>query len=113
MLIFYIGTINNIKVAQILENISPKKTEIFSSFLQKFAPNEPYYDMLQNEKICKDCNVVRWKNRWKRRVVHEKSGPCYTYNPPRSSNAGSKFNIKIIFKGKYLLIINSINSINY
>ena len=43
--------------------------------------------MLQDEK----------QNHWTEFVPNEKSGPCYTYNPIKKSNPGSRYEIKMAF----------------
>ena len=89
-----------------LDIMAPDKRHVFSKVDQKFAPNEPFFNMLDETTICKDCNLDDWKVRWERFVAHESSGPCYTYNPPRKSVAGSHYNLKIVFPnfGELILI---------
>ena len=56
--------------------MSYKRTDFLSTFEQMFASDQPARDMLHEEK------------QWKLFFPHEKSGPCYTYDPPLESDVG-------------------------
>ena len=77
--------------------MTPDIKQIFLKVHQKFAPDEPYFDMFDENTLCKHCSTDRWGERWEQFFGHEHSGPCYTYNPPRKSVAGATFNLKMIF----------------
>ena len=66
--------------------MSYKRTDFLSTFEQMFASDQPARDMLHEEK------------QWKLSFPHEKSGPCYTYDPPMESDSGLRVGIFMTMK---------------
>ena len=71
---------------EIFKNMSFKRTEFLSTFGQMFTMNESAHNMLKEDKY------------WKLSFPHEKSGPCYTYDPPSESEAGLEVGIYVTMK---------------
>ena len=70
----------------VFDNISIKRTDLFSSFEQFFSANKPVKDVLHDEK------------HWELSAANEQSGPCHTYNPLHKSEAGPKVGMYIKMK---------------
>ena len=73
----------------VFDNISIKRTDLFSSFEQFFSANKPVKDVLHDDK------------HWRLSAPHEKSGPCHTYNPLDKSEAGPKVGMYIKMKADH------------
>ena len=96
MYIKFADIVDRRKVVEILDEMTPGIENIFLKAYQMFAPGEPYFDMFDEKTMCHNCTVVEWNKRWNIFHSHENSGPCYTYNPPRKSRAGSRHYLHLI-----------------
>ena len=70
----------------IYENWTYSRNDIFSSFEQMFSIDMPGRNMLIEEK------------QWKLSIPNERSGPCYTYNPPFASESSIRIGAYITMK---------------
>ena len=76
--------------------MTPGIVNVFVEAKQMFAAGEPFFDMYDEKTMCHNCTIDKWKQRWNIFHKHENSGPCYTYNPPRISMAGSQHYLHLI-----------------
>ena len=67
-------------------NITLLRTDLISSFEQKFSRGEPAKNVLDDE------------THWGLSFPHENSGPCYTYNPLHKSDPELQVGMYIVMK---------------
>ena len=92
----FIEIIDRKNANTILDEMTPGIENVFIVAKQNFAPGEPFFDMFDENTICHNCTIDRWRKRWNVFQTHENSGPCYTYNPPRTSIAGAQHYLHLI-----------------
>ena len=95
-MLFILEIVDRRNVKTILDEMTPGIETVFVKAKQNFAPGEPFFDMFDEQTMCHNCTRDRWLNRWNIFHTHENSGPCYSYNPPRISMAGSQHYLHLI-----------------